>query len=215
MTGLEEHAEGCAWAVDKKMIVPTIDCSGARGHVYTLRLEGDYYYVGWSSSVEARIAQHFLGKGSEWTQLHKPVQVLTCLPGDTLLEDATTIALMCQHGWQQVRGGRWSQPFLRLPPDAIRYGEKYGSLKRVWEEGPADEGSQAATLMPDPPPPQILAKETSKIQQRGEDGAMYAWRAEITNAKAKQECPKRGFKCLYACTRQELIANIDAWRDEE
>ena len=46
------------------MAAPTVDYTGIQGHVYTLLLEGGNYYVGWSSSVENRIAQHFLGGGS-------------------------------------------------------------------------------------------------------------------------------------------------------
>ena len=99
------------------------------GHVYTLLLEDDYFYVGFSAQVETRIAQHFLGSGSKWTRLHKPVQVLSCLPGDRDLESVTTIALMCKHGWERVRGGAWCQVHLPACPapilKAIRYAAEY------------------------------------------------------------------------------------------
>lgn len=101
--------------------VPTINYGGISGHVYVLLLEGGYFYVGWSSQVDARIAQHFFGEGSEWTKLHRPVQVLSCFPGDTEIEDATTISVMCQHGWERVRGGRWIQANLVEPPKGIQY----------------------------------------------------------------------------------------------
>ena len=85
----------------------TVDYTGIPGHVYTLLLESGRFYVGWSSAVENRIAQHFSGAGSKWTIQHKPLQVLACVAGDTRLEDVVTISLMCQHG--RVRGGRWCQ----------------------------------------------------------------------------------------------------------
>ena len=88
------------------MAVVTVDYTGMQGHVYTLLLEGRHYYVGWSSAIEHRIAQHFSGTGSKWTTRHPPVQVLTCVAGGTKLEDVVTISLMCRHGWQRVRGGR-------------------------------------------------------------------------------------------------------------
>ena len=92
----------------------------ATGHVYTLRLQNNCYYVGWSAQVEVRIAQHFLGRGgAKWTQLHPPTEVLSVLPGDRALETATTIACMCQHGWQFVRGAAWCQVDLKQPPAAI------------------------------------------------------------------------------------------------
>ena len=80
-----------------------------QGHVYTLELEGGFFYVGHSLNVETRIAAHFLGNGAgtKWTNLHKPRRVLSLVPGDTLLENLTTIALMVQHGHERVRGGKW------------------------------------------------------------------------------------------------------------
>ena len=102
------------------MATYTVDYTGIPGHVYTLLLESGRFYVGWSSAVENRIAQHFSGAGSKWTMQHKPLQVLACVPGDTRLEDVVTISLMCQHGWERVRGGRWCQLALEGPPDALR-----------------------------------------------------------------------------------------------
>ena len=102
------------------MATYTVDYTGIPGHVYTLLLESGRFYVGWSSAVENRIAQHFSGAGSKWTIQHKPLQVLACVAGDTRLEDVVTISLMCQHGWERVRGGRWCQLDLEGPPDAVR-----------------------------------------------------------------------------------------------
>ena len=81
----------------------------SQGHVYTLELEDGCFYVGHSLDVETRIAGHFLGAGAgaKWTTRHKPVRVLSVVPGDTLLENLTTIALMVQHGHECVRGGKW------------------------------------------------------------------------------------------------------------
>ena len=80
-----------------------------QGYVYTLELEDGHFYVGHSMDVETRIAAHFLGNGAGavWTNLHKPLRVLSVIPGDTLLENVTTIALMVQHGHEHVRGGKW------------------------------------------------------------------------------------------------------------
>ncbi len=85
------------------------DCAMAQGHVYTLKLEGGCFYVGHSKEVETRIAAHFLGNGAGavWTNLHRPRRVLSVIPGDALLENLTTIALMVEHGHEKVRGGKW------------------------------------------------------------------------------------------------------------
>ena len=100
------------------------------GYIYVLLLETAKYYVGWSAQVDVRIAQHFLGTGSKWTQMHKPVQVILCTPGDKLMENLTTIALMCRHGFRNVRGGSWCQLDMQNPPKAILTVLRYHPDKR-------------------------------------------------------------------------------------
>lgn len=86
--------------------------------VYTIRLEGDalhpvYYYVGTTDRPDERITDHIKGLGTEWTRLHKPThkeyeRVEDAGDDDErarLLEEMTTIALMCKHGMGAVRGG--------------------------------------------------------------------------------------------------------------
>ena len=104
-----------------------MDAKSHPGHVYTLLLEGGKYYVGHSAQVETRIAQHFLGGGSRWTVLHKPLQVLACVPGDRVLESAVTIALMCEHGWENVRGAAWCQVDLAACPGPICKAKQYAA----------------------------------------------------------------------------------------
>ena len=73
------------------------------GHVYTIELEKGNYYVGHSKDLPTRIAQHFLGEGSNWTKLYKPLRVLSVTPGSRDLETATFAALCVQKGWAPVR----------------------------------------------------------------------------------------------------------------
>ena len=74
--------------------------------VYTLELEDGLYYVGYTESICARVAQHWVGRGgSQWTQLHRPVRVLDITLGGPELEDPTTIAVVARKGWRCVRGG--------------------------------------------------------------------------------------------------------------
>jgi hypothetical protein len=84
--------------------------------VYTLELADGYFYVGYSDDVDRRTAEHFLGRGSMWTRLHPPVKVLSVVPGTKELENSTTIALMCIHGWRKVRGGAWCSIELKSMP---------------------------------------------------------------------------------------------------
>ena len=95
------------------------------GHVYVLRLEKHKYYVGYSGEVETRIASHFLGHGAMWTKKYKPLEVVSVKPGDVLLENLTTIALMATHGFENVRGGRYCKVEMAFPPASLSKALKY------------------------------------------------------------------------------------------
>ena len=85
------------------------------GYVYILLLKDDCYYVGYSQDIQVRICSHFLGAGSKWTQLHKPIDILDVKEGCTLLETLTTLALMCRYGVEKVRGGSYTNCIMKEP----------------------------------------------------------------------------------------------------
>ena len=202
----------------------TVDYAGIQGHVYTLLLESGNYYVGWSSAVEYRIAQHFSGAGSKWTMQHKPLQVLACVAGDTRLEDIVTISLMSQFGWERVRGGRWCQLALEGPPDAVMRAMAPQKPRpdpcngHAAPDGGACSASRGTAQDGEPAPPQPGEqevqgeRETIAITRAKADGDPCAWRAEVRSTQAAQECTKRGFKCIYAATLPDLTARICEWR---
>ena len=97
--------------------------------VYVLELEGNYWYVGWSADIQVRVASHFLGAGSKWTMLHKPIAVHSVRPGDTLLETLTTVALMCRHGYERVRGGSYCCVEMSKAPACIGKALHYAAYK--------------------------------------------------------------------------------------
>jgi hypothetical protein len=146
--------------------------------------------VGWSSDPCSRIAQHFLGRGAQWTRTHKPQAVLCIQEGDTQLERAVTIARMCQHGWQNVRGGPWLTPTLLYPPPPI---------------------TNALLHRPPPPLPQVH----SIVELRGHSVALQRfpgrWRARVFGPKATTACPKRGYKELSDNSREAVLALVDGW----
>ena len=87
--------------------------------IYVLELEGDRYYVGYTDEMPRRIAEHFMGRGAHWSRTHPPVKVLEVVPGNKDLENATTIALMCKHGWRNVRGCTWCAVEMRSMPTPL------------------------------------------------------------------------------------------------
>ena len=68
------------------------------------------YYVGISlCSLHSRLSQHFAGRGSKWTRLHKPVKIHSVRFGGTDVERRVTIQMARIHGADCVRGGPWCQ----------------------------------------------------------------------------------------------------------
>lgn len=81
------------------------------GHVYVLRLEGGYYYVGWSNHVWHRLMQHCLGVGSVVTKQFPPVKIVLLMEGTTETESKVTRAMREKLGDHRVRGAGWTTPF--------------------------------------------------------------------------------------------------------
>ena len=80
--------------------------------VYELELEGigigsePYHYIGITQNLNQRWTQHILGKGSEWTKLHKPVKITNFWTNGTPeLENKKTYELINKYGIDKVRGG--------------------------------------------------------------------------------------------------------------
>lgn len=83
--------------------------------LYALLLEDNYIYVGQTmDDYERRIRKHFNGKGSSWTKVHKPLEVLevTSFFGDyregEYKENDLTVEYMKKYGIDHVRGGFFS-----------------------------------------------------------------------------------------------------------
>ena len=73
----------------------------------------------WTQNLEVRIAQHFLGRGADWTRLFKPLEVMSVSRGCPDLEEAQAIAMMCRFGWRFVLGGRHTSPALTSQPKPL------------------------------------------------------------------------------------------------
>lgn len=76
---------------------------------YILRLFHGKYFVGSSDNVRQTIMDHFTGLGSQWTNIHKVIEVIRVDNGDV---DQEVIRMMKLHGIENVRGGRFENAFL-------------------------------------------------------------------------------------------------------
>ena len=101
---------------------------------YALRLQGDahapdYTYVGSTSDLQTRIAQHTgaIPGGAKWTTLHPPTAVLDVVPCHSAFQAACVEVAMWglyagkYKDYDRVRGGKFCMcEALRFPPTGWR-----------------------------------------------------------------------------------------------
>lgn len=80
--------------------------------IYKLNLEKGKQYVGKTTDIDRRMNQHFSGNGSKVTQKFKPKtgQVIDSCPGffGNQVEQYHTEELINEHGYENVRGGKYT-----------------------------------------------------------------------------------------------------------
>ena len=78
--------------------------------LYVLKLDNDRYYIGITRNLNARLAEHFEGKGSKWTRKHKAISLEKVIyPADEVgLEDKITAEYIDLYGSNKIRGGWYS-----------------------------------------------------------------------------------------------------------
>ncbi len=107
--------------------------------VYTLLLENNKYYVGFTNrNVNIRFQEHIDGDGSKWTRIYKPLQLINVIPGDLQTENEVTLQMMEKYGWRNVRGGSWCQVNLKYRPGKC----EVGIVENLLEDFLGDIGSE-------------------------------------------------------------------------
>lgn len=85
-------------------------------YIYVLKLEEDHYYVGKTNDLGRRYMQHISGEGSKWTQIFKPISIITTHEcNHDLDEEMTTLEWMDKKGIDMVRGDCFTN--IRLSDD--------------------------------------------------------------------------------------------------
>ena len=104
--------------------------------IYCLALENNKYYIGKTTNVELRLESHFLGNGSEWTKIHKPLSIhqvwYNC---DDFDEDKYTKIMMMKYGIENVRGGVYSQITLSKEMVVLLQNELRGASNQCYTCG--------------------------------------------------------------------------------
>lgn len=77
---------------------------------YILKLENGKYYIGRTKRTMAeRYPEHVAGKGSSWTSLHKPIEIITTIEGSKWQEDILFFEYVEKYGVDNVRGGTYTK----------------------------------------------------------------------------------------------------------
>ena len=88
--------------------------------MYVSLLQENKFYVGvLERPIGERFIEHFNYRGSKWTTLYRPVQVLQVQPGGIEEENEMTLRMMDKYGWWNVRGGSWCQVDIQYVPSAL------------------------------------------------------------------------------------------------
>ena len=82
--------------------------------IYILKLENNKYYVGRTYNYDRRISDHFSGKGSYWTKINKPIEVIKRIDNvnSNFEEDKILKETMMKYGIENVRGGSYVREFI-------------------------------------------------------------------------------------------------------
>ena len=85
---------------------------------YVLSLVDDKWYVGFSTRLNKRLAQHIKGKGANWTKVYPMTGLVDVRVGN--VEKELTLEYMQMYGWENVRGSSWCAVDLKKPPVPLR-----------------------------------------------------------------------------------------------
>ena len=85
-------------------------------YVYTLNLEGDKKYVGYTTNLKKRFTQHFSGNGAKWTQKYRPISVNNIIRVPTVvcakkLETFVYYKIKKHYGASNVRGAGYTKSY--------------------------------------------------------------------------------------------------------
>lgn len=96
--------------------------------IYVLKLQGGYIYVGITKNVDQRFKRHIKGKGSNWTKLHPPIDLIETRPTPHLIdshaaqmENEVTLEYAKKYGTDLVRGGGYCQTKPVWPPELFEH----------------------------------------------------------------------------------------------
>lgn len=80
--------------------------------LFALKLEDDNYFIGRTSNIKLALLNELNGLGSEWTKIHRPIELLSVTEIKTndknnirRLHNSYVVTYMKKYGFQKIRGG--------------------------------------------------------------------------------------------------------------
>jgi len=100
--------------MDNKIYPPGPSIQLKDSFIYILALQGQKFYIGKTAGIlEQIIQQHIAGNGGEWTQKHKPTNLVNSFKSNSSFdEDNVTKEYMIKYGIDNVRGGSYTSVVL-------------------------------------------------------------------------------------------------------
>ena len=95
--------------------------------VYVLKLEKGKWYVGATNNLSNRIYSHIYNRRTKWIKVYEVVQLHQVFRISHIVneeysrtvfrfENDKTIEFMKEYGWDNVRGGSYTEPIMEHPP---------------------------------------------------------------------------------------------------
>ena len=107
--------------------------------VYILQLRGGKYYVGKTTDLGRRLAEHVAGIGSVWTAKYPMMGVVQTIPNaNAFEEDRWVKEMMSHHGIDNVRGGAYSNRVLDFVQCVALQRELWSAADRCLRCGSSD-----------------------------------------------------------------------------
>jgi predicted GIY-YIG superfamily endonuclease len=116
-----------------KKIIERLD--ETKSYIYVLELLDSCVYINTSNKIDKDIRRHFLGKGSLWSDIHRPIGLIEIMEDKDLgkfnpipFQNSIVRKYMKIYGWSKVRGGDYKvideklhyQSVMKKMPDVIK-----------------------------------------------------------------------------------------------
>jgi predicted GIY-YIG superfamily endonuclease len=105
--GLANVLRAPLFALPLVALFPNALAQNSQSYIYVLRCKGGNYYVGRSTDPDRRFLEHVGDKGSAWTRLHEPLEIVEREIEQPFMEVRKTLEYMQRYGVEKVRGGSW------------------------------------------------------------------------------------------------------------